>query len=220
MRQRVQLVQQSDHFGRRFRLDRHLQLCHSTESSFQAQIPAQSNRLVTGKEAGRRIPRLRLLLPLCLLDAGHYRLVIFHLPSHQLAKVIRPFHASCYSNFAAVKHSFYFQLGRLDSSRHRFGRERCGGQQRVFQFSRGGYSLRLQYHRLRADHVQVSYLLASCLLTRTLIRGGDRFFPSIKTITELSQSSNMRFMQFRAHDKYALHLSRMEKVKVEISPAM
>ena len=41
-----------------------------------------------------------------------------------------------------------------------------------------------------------------------------RFFPSIKTITELSQSSNMRFMQFRAHDKYALHLSRMEKVNV------
>lgn len=23
----------------------------------------------------------------------------------------------------------------------------------------------------------------------------------------------MRFMQFRAHDKYALHLSKMEKVK-------
>lgn len=43
-----------------------------------------------------------------------------------------------------------------------------------------------------------------------------RFFPSIKTITELSQSSNMRFMQFRAHDKYALGLSRMEKVNVEI----
>jgi len=40
----------------------------------------------------------------------------------------------------------------------------------------------------------------------------DRFFPSIKSITELSQSSNMRFMQFRAHDKYALHLSKMEKV--------
>lgn len=39
-----------------------------------------------------------------------------------------------------------------------------------------------------------------------------RFFPSIKSITELSQSSNMRFMQFRAHDKYALHLSKMEKV--------
>ncbi|XP_017006027.3 potassium channel subfamily T member 2 isoform X2 [Drosophila takahashii] len=38
-----------------------------------------------------------------------------------------------------------------------------------------------------------------------------KFFPSIKSITELSQSSNMRFMQFRAHDKYALHLSKMEK---------
>ena len=39
-----------------------------------------------------------------------------------------------------------------------------------------------------------------------------RFFPNIRSITELSQSSNMRFMQFRAHDKYALHLSKMEKV--------
>ncbi|XP_052566561.1 potassium channel subfamily T member 2 isoform X7 [Culex pipiens pallens] len=39
-----------------------------------------------------------------------------------------------------------------------------------------------------------------------------KFFPSIRSITELSQSSNMRFMQFRAHDKYALHLSKMEKV--------
>ncbi|XP_037891512.1 potassium channel subfamily T member 1-like isoform X7 [Glossina fuscipes] len=41
------------------------------------------------------------------------------------------------------------------------------------------------------------------------------FFPSIKSITELSQSSNMRFMQFRAHDKYALHLSKMEKREKE-----
>ncbi|KAH0811954.1 hypothetical protein GEV33_010837 [Tenebrio molitor] len=41
-----------------------------------------------------------------------------------------------------------------------------------------------------------------------------KFFPSIKSITELSQSSNMRFMQFRAHDKYALHLSKMEKVNI------
>lgn len=40
-----------------------------------------------------------------------------------------------------------------------------------------------------------------------------RFFPHIKIVTELSQSSNMRFMQFRAHDAYALHLSRMEKVR-------
>ncbi|XP_045784484.1 potassium channel subfamily T member 1 isoform X6 [Maniola jurtina] len=41
-----------------------------------------------------------------------------------------------------------------------------------------------------------------------------KFFPSIKSITELSQSSNMRFMQFRAHDKYALHLSKMEKTLI------
>ncbi|CAG9841021.1 unnamed protein product [Diabrotica balteata] len=43
----------------------------------------------------------------------------------------------------------------------------------------------------------------------------QKFFPSIKSITELSQSSNMRFMQFRAHDKYALHLSKMEKREKE-----
>ncbi|XP_076288743.1 slowpoke 2 isoform X5 [Lasioglossum baleicum] len=42
-----------------------------------------------------------------------------------------------------------------------------------------------------------------------------KFFPSIKSITELSQSSNMRFMQFRAHDKYALDLSKMEKREKE-----
>ncbi|XP_035791860.1 potassium channel subfamily T member 2-like isoform X9 [Anopheles albimanus] len=46
-----------------------------------------------------------------------------------------------------------------------------------------------------------------------------KFFPSIRSITELSQSSNMRFMQFRAHDKYALHLSKMEKVLIGISTA-
>ncbi|KAK3932200.1 Potassium channel subfamily T member 1 [Frankliniella fusca] len=42
-----------------------------------------------------------------------------------------------------------------------------------------------------------------------------KYFPSIKSITELSQSSNMRFMQFRAQDKYALHLSKMEKREKE-----
>lgn len=40
----------------------------------------------------------------------------------------------------------------------------------------------------------------------------SRMFPSVRIITELSQSSNMRFMQFRASDTYALHLSKMEKV--------
>ncbi|XP_040072110.2 potassium channel subfamily T member 2 [Ixodes scapularis] len=38
-----------------------------------------------------------------------------------------------------------------------------------------------------------------------------KFFPSVRIITELGQSSNMRFMQFRAFDTYALHLSKMEK---------
>ncbi|XP_067943638.1 potassium channel subfamily T member 2-like [Watersipora subatra] len=38
-----------------------------------------------------------------------------------------------------------------------------------------------------------------------------RLFPGAKIITELSQSSNMRFMQFRADDDYALQLSRLEK---------
>ncbi|XP_055702405.1 potassium channel subfamily T member 1 isoform X28 [Phlebotomus papatasi] len=44
-----------------------------------------------------------------------------------------------------------------------------------------------------------------------------KFFPSIRSITELSQSSNMRFMQFRAHDKYALHLSKMEKYSLNLA---
>lgn len=44
-----------------------------------------------------------------------------------------------------------------------------------------------------------------------------RFFPNIRSITELSQSSNMRFMQFRAQDTYALHLSKMEKVSLTVA---
>jgi len=40
----------------------------------------------------------------------------------------------------------------------------------------------------------------------------ERMFPNANIITELSQSSNMRFMQFRAKDIYALQLSKMEKV--------
>ncbi|KAL7645094.1 UNVERIFIED_CONTAM: hypothetical protein RMT77_003472 [Armadillidium vulgare] len=42
-----------------------------------------------------------------------------------------------------------------------------------------------------------------------------KFFPNMKIITELTQSSNMRFMQFRARDAYALHLSKMEKREKE-----
>ena len=39
-----------------------------------------------------------------------------------------------------------------------------------------------------------------------------RLFSSANIITELSQASNMRFMQFRAKDHYALQLSKLEKV--------
>ncbi|RWS11617.1 potassium channel subfamily T member 2-like protein, partial [Dinothrombium tinctorium] len=42
-----------------------------------------------------------------------------------------------------------------------------------------------------------------------------KMFPSVRIITELSQSSNMRFMQFRAHDVYALSLSKVEKHEKE-----
>jgi len=44
-----------------------------------------------------------------------------------------------------------------------------------------------------------------------------RLFPGANIITELSQSSNMRFMQFRADDSYALGLSKLEKVKLSCS---
>lgn len=39
-----------------------------------------------------------------------------------------------------------------------------------------------------------------------------RLFPGANIITELSQSSNLRFMRFRARDNYALQLSKLEKV--------
>nr|XP_034302568.1 LOW QUALITY PROTEIN: potassium channel subfamily T member 2 [Crassostrea gigas] len=38
-----------------------------------------------------------------------------------------------------------------------------------------------------------------------------RLFPSANIITELSQTSNMRFMQFRANDSYAYTLAKLEK---------
>lgn len=53
--------------------------------------------------------------------------------------------------------------------------------------------------------------LADCN-TIVAVQSMFKLFPSVRIITELSQSSNMRFMQFRAHDTYALSLSKMEKV--------
>lgn len=37
-------------------------------------------------------------------------------------------------------------------------------------------------------------------------------FPKLRLITELTHSSNMRFMQFDADDQYALQQSKYEKV--------
>ena len=45
-----------------------------------------------------------------------------------------------------------------------------------------------------------------------------RLFPNANIITELTQASNMRFMQFRAKDHYALQLSKLEKVRVHVNP--
>ncbi|KAI1290455.1 Potassium channel subfamily T member 1 [Halotydeus destructor] len=56
--------------------------------------------------------------------------------------------------------------------------------------------------------------LADCN-TITAVQTMFKLFPSVRIITELSQSSNMRFMQFRAHDTYALSLSKMEKFERE-----
>ena len=42
-----------------------------------------------------------------------------------------------------------------------------------------------------------------------------RLFPSANIITELTQSSNMRFMQFRANDSYCYELSKLEKVTID-----
>lgn len=58
--------------------------------------------------------------------------------------------------------------------------------------------------------------LADCN-TITAVQSMFKLFPSVRIITELSQSSNMRFMQFRAHDAYALSLSKMEKVGLRIA---
>ena len=44
-----------------------------------------------------------------------------------------------------------------------------------------------------------------------------RLFPSANIITELSQASNMRFMQFRAKDRYSLQLSKQEKANTVYS---
>lgn len=43
-----------------------------------------------------------------------------------------------------------------------------------------------------------------------------RLFPNTYVVTELSQASNMRFMQFSAQDVYSQKASRLEQVSVQI----
>jgi hypothetical protein len=37
-------------------------------------------------------------------------------------------------------------------------------------------------------------------------------FPKVKVCSEISDSKNMRFMQFRAYDKFSQSISKHEKV--------
>ena len=39
-----------------------------------------------------------------------------------------------------------------------------------------------------------------------------RMFPKVKICSEIVDSHNMRFMQFRAYDKLSLQISKREKV--------
>ena len=40
-------------------------------------------------------------------------------------------------------------------------------------------------------------------------------FPKVKVCSEIVDPNNMRFMQFRANDKFSLELSKREKVRVQ-----
>uniref|UniRef100_A0A914XP95 RCK N-terminal domain-containing protein n=1 Tax=Plectus sambesii TaxID=2011161 RepID=A0A914XP95_9BILA len=56
--------------------------------------------------------------------------------------------------------------------------------------------------------------LADCN-TIVTVQTIHRLFPSLHVISELTHSSNMRFMQFNAKDAYALHQSKFEKQEKE-----
>ena len=40
-------------------------------------------------------------------------------------------------------------------------------------------------------------------------------FPKVKICSEIVDSNNMRFMQFRANDQFSLQISKREKVNKE-----
>ncbi|EDW89642.2 uncharacterized protein Dyak_GE21644 [Drosophila yakuba] len=87
-------------------------------------------------------------------------------------------------------------------------------QTSLFQLPPVIFFFRLSLHCSELSKSGEEDSLSDCN-TIVAVQNMFKFFPSIKSITELSQSSNMRFMQFRAHDKYALHLSKMEKREKE-----
>lgn len=55
------------------------------------------------------------------------------------------------------------QFGRPPAVGHQPGRQCGGGEQGIDQLGRGGLPRRLQHHRGRADHVQVSHTPPSLL---------------------------------------------------------
>jgi hypothetical protein len=50
------------------------------------------------------------------------------------------------------------------------------------------------------------------LLIYNLIIQFKRMFPKVKICSEIVDSNNMRFMQFRTNDQFSLQISKREKV--------
>ncbi|XP_053380951.1 potassium channel subfamily T member 2-like isoform X3 [Mercenaria mercenaria] len=65
-----------------------------------------------------------------------------------------------------------------------------------------------------SSNSQEEETLADCN-TIVAVQSIFRLFPSANIITELTQSSNMRFMQFQANDSYSYELSKQEKKEKE-----
>ena len=64
------------------------------------------------------------------------------------------------------------------------------------------YIFRYEFLKYNSDFIS----LILCLNNLT------RMFPKVKICSEIVDSNNMRFMQFRAHDQFALQISKREKV--------
>nr|XP_046213717.1 potassium channel subfamily T member 1-like [Oncorhynchus gorbuscha] len=79
--------------------------------------------------------------------------------------------------------------------------------------------------RAKMDNAEACFILSSrCEVVRTAavrtstsinVQTLFRLFSSLSIITELTHPANMRFMQFRAQDRYSLALSKLEKKERE-----